>query len=157
MGPAGLARNVLAWDGRRWLALPGPMSREHLAVTAAAGRIYAVGGRAAGYDTNVSTVESWRPGERRWRREPPLPEPRGGTGAAAAAGMIVSVGGEAPGGTLGRVFAFELAHRRWTRLPDLPTPRYGLGVVTVGTSVYVIGGGPEPGLYVSGANESLCV
>jgi N-acetylneuraminic acid mutarotase len=155
VGPNGLARNALAWDGRRWQALPGPTPREHLAVAAARGRIYAVGGRTAGYDTNVATVESWKPGERRWRREPALPEARGGTGAAAVAGTLVSIGGEAPGGTLARVFAFDVTARRWTPLPDLPTPRHGLGVVAAGSTVYVIGGGPEPGLHVSAANEAL--
>jgi hypothetical protein len=45
----------------------------------------------------------------------------------------------------------------WERLPDLPTPRHGLAVVAVGSRVYAIGGGPRPGLFVSGANESLDV
>jgi N-acetylneuraminic acid mutarotase len=154
---SGLARNALAYDGKRWRILPGPTPREHLAVTAARGRVYAIGGRKSGYDTNVATVESWAPGEKRWRREAALPEPRGGTGAAAVGGTIVSVGGEAPSGTLRAVYSFDVARRRWSRLPDLPTPRHGLGVVGFGGSVYVIGGGPEPGLHVSGANESLAL
>jgi len=157
--PNGLARNALAYDPKRraWRTIVGPTPREHLAVTAANGRVYAVGGRRAGYDTNVATVESWRPGERRWRREAPLPEPRGGTGAAAVGSTIVSVGGEAPEGTLAHVFGYDTRARRWSPLPDLPTPRHGLGVVASGGSVYVIGGGPEPGLHVSGANESLAL
>src|SRR5207244_2414392 len=60
VGPTGLARNTLAWDGRRWRALPGPTPREHLSVAAAGGRVYAIGGRTAGYDTNLAIVESWR-------------------------------------------------------------------------------------------------
>jgi N-acetylneuraminic acid mutarotase len=154
-GVGGLAKNVLAWDGKRWRILPGPTPREHLAVTAARGRVYAIGGRKAGYDTNLDLVESWAPGEKRWRTEPALPEPRGGTGAAAVGGTIVSVGGEAPGGTLRAVYAFDVSRRAWRRLADLPTPRHGLGVVAFGARVYVIGGGPQPGLFVSGANESL--
>jgi len=154
-GVGGLARNVLAYDGRRWRILPGPTPREHLAVAAARGRLYAIGGRMAGYDTNVGTVESWAPGERRWRRETSLPEARGGTGAAAVGGTIVSVGGEAPSGTLQAVFAYDIARRAWRRLADLPTPRHGLGVVSFGRTVYVIVGGPQPGLHVSDANESL--
>jgi N-acetylneuraminic acid mutarotase len=156
-GVGGLAKNVLAYDGTRWRVLPGPTPREHLAVTAARGRIYAVAGRKAGYDTNLSVVESWAPGERRWRREVPVPQARGGTGAAAVGGTIVSVGGEAPPGTLGAVYAYDTARRKWRRLADLPTPRHGLGVVAVGRTVYVIGGGPQPGLHVSAANESLLV
>jgi non-specific serine/threonine protein kinase len=87
----------------------------------------------------------------------PIPEARGGTGAAVAAGRLISVGGEAPPGTIASVFGYAPASRRWERLPDLPTPRHGLAVVAVGRRVFVIGGGPQPGLFVSGANESLNV
>jgi hypothetical protein len=68
---------------------------------------------------------------------------------------LISVGGEAPAGTIASVFAFDPAARRWQRLPDLPTPRHGLAVVGIGSRVYAVGGGPRPGLFVSGANESL--
>src|SRR5207247_8365066 len=115
-------------DRRRWRSQPGPTPREHLAVAAAGGRIYAIGGRTAGYDTNLALVESWRPGERRWRAEPAVPEARGGTGAAVVGGLIVSVGGEAPAGTLARVFGFDAAARAWRRLAAFPTPGPGLGV-----------------------------
>ncbi len=157
VGPYGLARSMLVYnpDTRRWTTLPGPTPRQHLAAAASRGRIYSVAGRAAGYDTNVATVESWAPGERRWRREPDVPEARGGTGAAAVRGQVVSAGNEAPGGTSAAVFAFNVAARRWLRLPDLPTPRHGLSVVAFGGETYVIGGGPEPGLSVTGANEVL--
>jgi N-acetylneuraminic acid mutarotase len=157
VGDDGLARSMLAYDVRRssWRMLPGPRPRQHLAVTAARGRIYAIAGRISGAGTNMALVESWAPGERRWRREAPVPEARGGTGAAAVGSTIVSIGGEAPSGTLRAVYAYNVGRRRWRRLPDLPTPRHGLGVVAIGRTVYVIGGGPHPGLYVSDANESL--
>jgi hypothetical protein len=141
----------------RWRELPGPTPREHLAAAAWRGRVYALGGRRAGYDTNVAQVEAYDPAARRWRRLAPLPEPRGGTGAAAIAGRILSVGGEAPSGTLRKVYAYEIAARRWRRLADLPTPRHGLGVVALGGRVRVLAGGPRPGLTVTGANESLGV
>ena len=153
----GLAREMLAFDPRRdrWSRLPGPTPRQHLAVTAARGRIYAVAGRIGGADSNLRVVESWAPGEKRWRRETPVPEARGGTGAAAIGTTIVSVGGEAPGGTLAKVFAYDVMRRTWRRLDDLSTPRHGLGVVAFAGRVYAIGGGTEPGLSVSSANESL--
>ena len=131
--------------------------REHLAATALGGKVYALGGRLAGYDSNFATVEAYDPGTNRWRRLPDLPTPRGGTGAAAIAGRIVSVGGESPQGTERSVWALRPSARRWVRLPDLPTPRHGLGVVAVGGRVWVVAGGPEPGLTVSGAVESLPV
>lgn len=157
VGPVGLARRAFALDlaTRRWSTIPAPTPREHLAVTAASGRVYALGGRKAGYDTNLSTFESWMPGEKRWRRLPDIPAARGGTGAAVAAGSLVSVGGEEPAGTIRSVFAWNIARGGWRRLPGLPTPRHGLGVVAVGTRIFAIAGGTSPGLTVSDANEYL--
>jgi hypothetical protein len=67
----------------------------------------------------------------------------------------VSVGGEAPEGTAAAVYAYRPGAPAWTRLADLPSPRHGLAVVGLGATVHVIGGGPQPGLTVSDANESL--
>jgi N-acetylneuraminic acid mutarotase len=152
-----LARVAFAFDLRRqrWSTVPGPTPREHLAAASLNGRVYAVGGRLGGIDTNQTRVESLTPDAPSWIRVTPLPESRGGTGAVAAAGRLISVGGEAPQGTIATAFAYAPASRRWDRLPDLPTPRHGLAVVAVGRRVFVIGGGPRPGLFVSGANESL--
>jgi non-specific serine/threonine protein kinase len=86
---------------------------------------------------------------------PPVPYPRGGTGAAVVGRRIVSVGGEEAAGTISSVYAYEIVARRWTRLPDMRTPRHGLAVASVGNRVYAIGGGPQPGLHVSAANEFL--
>ncbi|MGH3102846.1 MAG: Kelch repeat-containing protein, partial [Gaiellaceae bacterium] len=157
VGPAGLARRALVFDleRRRWSTAPGPSPREHLAAAAWNGRVYALGGRLAGIDTNLGTLQSFGPGARRWVALPPVPHPRGGTGAAALAGQIVSVGGEEPGTTIASVYAYDIAARRWRRLDDLPTPRHGLGVAALAGRVYAIGGGPRPGLFVSDANESL--
>src|SRR5215208_4744774 len=159
VGDRGLARNGLEFDlrRRRWRLVAGPTPREHLAVVAAQGRLYALGGRTAGYDTNLATVESWRPGERRWRREPSLPEPRGGTGAAAIGARIVSVGGEAPEGTIRSAYVLDTRSRTWSRNADLPRPRHGLGVAAADATVYAVGGGRQPGLYVSDATDALCL
>jgi N-acetylneuraminic acid mutarotase len=154
---ARLARKALSFDigSKRWSTVPGPTPREHLGVTGLAGRIFAVAGRTSGLDTNLTHFESWQPGDLRWRRLAPVPEARGGTGAAGVAGLVVSVGGEEPQGTIPEVYAYRLASGRWEQLDDLPTPRHGLGVVAHRGRVYVIGGGPEPGLTVSGSNEAL--
>ena len=125
------------------------------ALTASGNRVYALAGRLAGIDTNLAPLQSYGPGARRWLDLPPIPHPRGGTGAAALGGRIVSAGGEEPSGTIASVYAYDVAARRWDRLDDLPTPRHGLGVAALGGRVYVVGGGPEPGLFVSGANESI--
>ena len=153
----GLARITLALDlaSGRWSRLPGPTPREHLAAAATGGRIYALGGRTAGYDTNVALLEVYRPAARSWSALPPVPQARGGTGAAVVSGRIVSVGGEEPAGSIASVFAYSPGARRWRRLANLPTPRHGLGVVAARGRVYAVAGGPEPGLTTSGAVESL--
>ena len=157
VGPRGLARATYVLDlrRRRWSTLPGPTPRQHLAVTAAGGRLYALAGRTAGFDTNMTIFQSLAPPERRWRRLPPVPSKRGGTGAAAVGTTIVSAGGEAPQGTIRTVYGFDIPRRRWRRLPDLPTPRHGLAVAAVAGRVYAIAGGTTPGLATSGANEFL--
>jgi len=159
VGPRGLARQTLVLDLRRsrWSRIPGPWPREHLAVTAAAGKVYAVAGRTAGFDTNTTIFESLAPPSRRWRALPPVPSGRGGTGAAVVGTTLVSVGGEAPQGTIRTVFGFDLRSRAWRRLPDLPTPRHGLGVAAVAGRVYAAAGGTTPGLATSGTNEFLAL
>ncbi len=158
--PAGrLARRMLVYDiaANRWTTRRGPTPREHLGVTALGGKIYAIGGRTAGFDTNMALVEAFNPRTGKWKRLRRLPGRRGGTGAAASGRTIVSVGGEAPAGTIKTVYRYDVRRNRWLRLPNLPTPRHGLAVAAVGGKVYVIGGGTSPGLSVSQANESLAV
>ena len=158
--PAGrLARRMLVYDigANRWTTRRGPTPREHLGVAALGGRIYVVGGRTAGFDTNMALVERFNPRTGRWSRLRRVPGRRGGTGLAGTGRWLVSVGGEAPPGTIRTVYRFDVRRGRWSRLPNLPTPRHGLGVAAVGGNVYVIGGGTSPGLSVSQANESLVV
>jgi N-acetylneuraminic acid mutarotase len=160
VGAAGrLARNALSLDlrTRRWSVVVGPTAREHLGVASLAGTVYAVAGRTAGLDTNLLHFESYRPGDKGWRRLAPVPDARGGTGAAGLLGQIVSVGGEEPDGTIAEVLSYRVAEGRWERLDDLRTPRHGVGVAALGGRVFVLGGGPEPGLTVSSANEALAV
>ncbi len=154
---SGLAQTAMVLDLRtfRWATVPGPTPREHLGATALGGQVYAIGGRQSGYDTNTATVEVLDPRTRAWSPQPDLPEPRGGTSAAALGGRIVSVGSEAPSGTSGKVWALRPGSGGWQPLPDAPTPRHGLGVVALAGRVWVVAGGPEPGLTVSGALESL--
>ena len=158
-GGRALARRALVYDiaRRKWRTIPGPTPREHLGVTALGGRVYAVGGRLAGADTNLALVESYVPGAKKWRRLRPVPSRRGGTAAAGLGRWLVSAGGETPTVTIRTVYRYDVRTRRWSRLPNLPTPRHGLGVVAFGNRVYVLAGGTTPGLAVSPANESLAI
>jgi len=157
VSPGKLAPRMLVLDLRtgRWDFAPGPRPREHLAVTAAGGAVYALAGRSGG--TSFTTFEAYSPARRRWSPLPTVPYPRGGTGAAVVGGRIVSVGGEEPAGTIASVYAYEIRGRRWSRLPDMRTPRHGLAVATFDGKVYAIAGGPQPGLHVSAANEFLAL
>jgi hypothetical protein len=119
-------------------------------VAALGGRIYVLGGRTSGLDTNVAAAEAYEPARGRWFRLPPLPTARGGTAAGAAAGRVVSIGGERTGGhTHAEAEAYDPALRRWRALPPTPEPRHGLGVAGLGGRIYAMMGGPVPGLSVS--------
>jgi len=157
IGPGGLARTALVFDfaTSRWSTMTGPTPREHLATASIGGRVYALAGRLAGIDTNLALLEVYTPGQRGWRKLRPIPHPRGGTGVTVLGSDLVSVGGEEPSGTIASVYAYGTRSGDWRRLTDLGTPRHGLGVVTAAGRVYAIGGGPEPGLFVSEANEFL--
>jgi N-acetylneuraminic acid mutarotase len=158
-GGRALARRALVYDiaRRKWHSIPGPTPREHLGVTALGGRIYAIGGRLAGADTNLALLESYAPGAKKWQRLKPVPGRRGGTAATGLGHWLVSAGGETPTVTIRTVYRYDVRTRRWSRLPDLPTPRHGLGVVAFGNKIYVLAGGTTPGLAVSSANESLAI
>lgn len=154
-----LARTEVLTPGQRaWAAGPDMTEpRDHLAAAASGGRVYAIAGRLGGLDTNKATVESWDPSdsERAWRPEPRLNDTRGGTSAAEAGGRPCVAGGEEPAGTIASVEC--LADGRWSRVARLAIPRHGLGVAGVGDRLHVIAGGPEPGLFVSGAHEAFPV
>ena len=153
-----LARTEVFAPGQRsWTAGPDMSEpRDHLAATASGGRVYAIAGRLGGLDTNKATVESWEPAAGGgWRAEPRLNDTRGGTSAAEAGGQPCVAGGEEPAGTIASIEC--LSGGRWTRLATLQTPRHGLAVAGLGERLHVIAGGPEPGLFVSGAHEVFTV
>ena len=131
---------------------------EHLAATVGAtregDRVYAIAGRYQSLESNLRTVESFAPGDRRWRRERDLRHARGGIAAAAPAGRPCVAGGEAPGDVT--IAAVEcLTADGWVRAATLAVPRHGVAVVAAGRTLHVIGGGPRPGLFVSDTHEAF--
>jgi N-acetylneuraminic acid mutarotase len=155
--PGRLAREAFSFDfdTARWSVIRGPRPREHLGVAALGGRVYAVAGRTGGLDSNLDVVESFDPRSGRWRAVARIPGKRGGTAAAAVAGRLLSVGGEAPQGTIPEVYAYSPTTRRWRQLARMRTSRHGLGLVGWRGRAYALAGGPRPGLTVSSANEVL--
>ena len=159
---------VLTPGSRSWTAGPDMTEpRDHLAAAASGGRVYAIAGRLGGLDTNKATVESWDPSGpgSGWRAEPRLNDTRGGTSAAEAGGRPCVAGGEEPAGTIASIECLagghwaraDLGAGSWARVATLRTPRHGLGVAGVGDRLHVIAGGPQPGLFVSGAHEVFAV
>ena len=144
------------YDPRRRAWRPGPdlaRPREHLAVAASAGRVYAVAGRTLA-EGNLRLVESFEPATgTSWRREPDLNDARGGIGADTVAGRVCVAGGEEPAGTIASVECLE--GQGWRRVARLARPRHGLAVMAVGSRLHVVAGGERPGLFVSGAHEAL--
>jgi len=139
---------VLVSDANDWA--PGPpltQAREHTAAMVFNGRAYAIAGRVGGLQTNLTSVESWRPGEREWREEPNVDDPRSGT--AASAGCVA--GGEETERTIATIEC--LAGDRWQTRFRLREPRHGLAAVVVAGYLHLIAGGPSPGLSVSSAHE----
>lgn len=150
--PGGLARSSLFLDLRtlRWSEFRGlGQPREHLGVAALGGRVYAIGGRTGGIDSNTATAEAYDTVARRWSDLPDAPVRRGGNGATAVGGAVVTLGGEGPSGTIREVDSFDPETASWRTLPRSPRGRHGVGVVTVGRTVYQALGGPDPGLSVS--------
>lgn len=153
-----LARTEVLVPGRQgWVAGPDMAEpRDHLAAAASVGRVYAIAGRLGGLDTNKATVESWDPvAGGPWRAEASLNHARGGTSGAEAGGRPCVAGGEEPAGTIASVEC--LVDGRWSVVATLRTPRHGLGVAGLGGRLHAIAGGPEPGLFVSGAHEAFTV
>ena len=132
-------------------AIPTP--RDHLALAALNGRLYAIGGRLEGSSLqNVNANEAYDPATDRWEPRTPLPTARSGIAAAVVDGRIFVFGGEQRGfGTFGESEAYD--GNAWSDHARMPTPRHGLGAAAVGGRIFVISGGPRPGGSLSGANE----
>lgn len=142
---------------RQWTKrAPIPTPRDHLAVAALGGKLYAIAGRVDGsYGRNLADNEAYDPKTDRWEKKAPIPTARSGIAAAVLNGRIIVVGGEGTGGTFKEVEAYDPAADRWTALAPLPSPRHGLGAVAIGSRLHVIAGGPTPGGSSSTTHEIL--
>ena len=126
-----------------WISLaPVLIPRQEVAVTAANGKLYLIGG-IAGTEV-LAAVEEYDPLTNRWRFVAPLPAPLHHTAAASIGNSIYVVGGYA---TLAFdpqsvVYRYDIATDQWTRLADLPAPRGALGAVAIDGMIYAVGGVP---------------
>jgi N-acetylneuraminic acid mutarotase len=123
-----------------WVQLPGSAHpRAAAALAAVGGRLYAVGGAAAGQQLDVLEVfdlasSSWKPG-------PPMGVAREHIAATVAGGSIYVFGGRSP--NLRTVERYRPGAGRWQRLAPLLTARSGIAAATV-EGKPVVFGGEEP-------------
>jgi non-specific serine/threonine protein kinase len=155
VGPDGLAGDVWALAGGTWTPI-GSLSedREHLAAASDGdGRVWFLGGRTGGFDTNLAAVDLAEGDQ--VRRLGDLPTARGGLAGLHLPGAgACALGGEGPDGTFAEVECLD-ADGAVTELPPLAVARHGLGAVVVEGIAYAVLGGPEHGLFVSAAVEAL--
>ncbi|MGH2627520.1 MAG: hypothetical protein ACRDHY_12820, partial [Anaerolineales bacterium] len=74
------------------------MPREHLAVTAAQGRLYAIGGTSGG-TSFTSSFEVYDPATDTWTSEASMPTLRAALDAEVVEGVLYAVGGYNPAGS----------------------------------------------------------
>jgi hypothetical protein len=147
--------DVYALENGSWRTI-GSLSepREHLAAaTDGTGRVWFLGGRKGGLDTNLGAVDLVRGDQ--VGNAGSVPTPRGGVaGFYAGTRGACLVGGENPSGTHAEV---ECVNDRGetSRLSNLGYARHGLGAAVVGNSAYVLLGGDKPGLAVTATVERL--
>ena len=104
----------------RWRRAPDLRdSREHFNAVVARGRIWAFHGRSE-RSTRMREVESWRPGDRSWRRERAAPVGTSANIIGAVGSCVYSFGGEFTAnnitGTMNASQAFHLPSCSWRRL-----------------------------------------
>ena len=128
-------------DANRWTALAAiPTPRDHLAVAAVAGRLYAIGGRVNGnYARNLDANEAYNPQNDRWEQLSPLPTPR--SGSLRRCSRVASLWSAA---RQRRALSIRSRHTiprtdRWATHPRMPTPRHGLGAAVHAGRMYYPG------------------
>ena len=126
-----------------WEELP-PLAdaREHLAVAAHDGAVYAIGGRAhAGDDLALGErVERLALDALVWERLSPMPTPRSGLPAVVWRDEIVTLGGERGRDVFDAVEALSLTTGEWRVLPPLPVARHGMPAAAINDRLYAIAG-----------------
>lgn len=126
-----------------WRSLPPlPVGVHHAGAGELDGRLYVVGGYAAGtLGPWTPTADVWSIGneDETWRREPPLAVPRGALAVASLPNALVAVGGVA-GPDLTRTEILELGATGWKPGPALTTPREHLAAAYWDGRVYAVAG-----------------
>ena len=108
------------------------------------GKIYAVGGWAAGGQAIVpinNLVEVYDPAVDKWTQKREMPTRRMWLGTAVVNGKIYAIGGESEEPRiLGTVEEYNPAFDVWTKKASMPTERRGLSTGAVNDKIYAVGG-----------------
>jgi len=137
----------------RWTRLATlPEARHHIALAAAGGLLYGVGGFSGGFPhwrAQASTFV-YDPAADRWRDGVDLPEPNAEGVVAAIGGKVYLVGGRVRASADARHFnahvdtargaVFDPASARWSRIAEAPTARNSAGSAVIDGLLYVVGG-----------------
>jgi N-acetylneuraminic acid mutarotase len=148
------AHEVYDPDANRWTALAAiPTPRDHLAVAAVDGLLYAIGGRINGNYAQPRCQRSLQSSDRPLAAAFAHSHGAQRIAAAVLQGRIFVVGGEAPTGTFHQVEAYDPKSDRWTGHARMPTPRHGLGAAVHAGRIYVISGGDTRRLVLVGERD----
>ncbi len=115
--------------------------RDHLAVTAFGGQVYALGGRDG--QGELASVEVYDPVTGAWQPGPAMLEERSGFGAVAEPDGIIAMGGELVTGqqvTLDSAERLDPTSGQWVSIASMPVALHGIAVAVIGETVYVLAG-----------------
>ncbi|HUP61380.1 MAG TPA: kelch repeat-containing protein [Thermoanaerobaculia bacterium] len=128
-----------------WLSFaPVLTPRQEVAVAAANGKVYLIGGIG---DAGVilDSVEEYDPHAGAWRFVAPLPRPVHHAAAATIGISIYVIGGyeTLAFDPVSFVYRFDTQLDQWTEVASLPLPRGALAAVAIGGKIYAAGGVPR--------------
>lgn len=137
----------------RWTRLATlPQARHHIALAAAAGQIYGIGGFSGGFPNwqAEATVFRYDPKADRWHAGPALPSPRAEGVAAAVGSKIYVIGGRVRATPDASHFndhadtviaeVLDTSTAQWSRIADAPTARNSAASAVIDGRIYVVGG-----------------
>jgi RNA polymerase sigma factor (sigma-70 family) len=119
----------------RWTnKAPMPAARNNFSISAANGKIYAIGGvNAAGM---LSTVEEYDPSTDTWTKKADMPTARSGLSTIAVNGKIYAIAGDGGGVT---VEEYDPATDTWTKKADMLVGKRLFSTSVVGGKIYAMG------------------
>jgi hypothetical protein len=121
-----------------WLDLaPLPAGRHHLMAAAVGGRVYVLGGAAAGTWTPTATTYVYDPAEDTWAEAASMPEARMSGAAVALDGCIYVLGGV---GDSSALLEYDPATDMWRSLAALRQPREHVAAAALNGEIYALGG-----------------